>query len=97
MPLSLIDLSIHCGWLLWLILLLGCCQFLDKGELARVVMAVAFLLDEDLAANLRKDSPYLSILIPDCLTCLELFVIHARHLNSAWLPSSLSDGSCTSR
>lgn len=81
---------------LWLFLLLGRCHFLDQVELARVVMAVAFLLDKHLAANLREDSPNLSILSPDFLSCLELLVIHALHLIS-WQPSSPSDGSCTSR
>lgn len=81
---------------IWLILLLGCFYFLDQAEFARVVMAVAFFLDKDLAASLREDSPNLSIMSPDFLSCLELLVIHALYLIS-WQPSSPSDGSYTSR
>ena len=45
-----------------------------------MVVAVAFLLDEDLASNLAKDSPHFTEMVSDFLTGLKLLVVHGQPL-----------------
>lgn len=41
-----------------------------------MVVAVAFLLNEDLASNLAQDSPHFAEMVSDFLTGLKLLIVH---------------------
>jgi len=49
-------------------------------QFARVILAVAFLLNEDLASLLEQDCPHFTELIPDFLSWLKLLVFHTHLL-----------------
>lgn len=76
---------------------LSCFWFLDGEQFARVIVAVAFLLNEDLATLLEQDSPYITKLISDFLSWLKLLVFHLHLLKQVLQqPSLLCVCNCTS-